>query len=104
MQAGKCAGVEVGRLGGEEVGRWVGTFACQHVYYMCTTNMSYLLFLCISVLYMVIGDNLSSSGLVCMVPVGPPIYSVLYKDTCTVLYTHCIGIPYLPRGHPKNKK
>ena len=57
MQAGKCAGVEVGRLGGEEVGRWVGTFACQHVYYTCTTNMSYLLFLCISVLYMVIGDT-----------------------------------------------
>ena len=50
MQAGKCAGVEVGRLGGEEVGRWVGAFACQHVYYTCTTNMSYLLFLCISVL------------------------------------------------------
>ena len=44
-------------MGGEEVGRWVGTFACQHVYYTCTTNMSYLLFLCISVLYMVIGDT-----------------------------------------------
>ena len=44
-------------MGGEEVGRWVGAFACQHVYYTCTTNMSYLLFLCISVLYMVIGDN-----------------------------------------------
>jgi hypothetical protein len=48
--------------------------------------------------------HLSSSGLVCMVPVGPPIYSVLYPDTCTVLYTPVYRDTVPAKGSPEKEK